>query len=150
MHFRQEISPSTDYGFWQSDHRDLLRLCQPPIFVHSGLGLCCISHHLQHSWTAARMALLWPVPFGHIVLFWLSAFSPWSKLRVIIWSMLRFRTTLHIPFANVFPSFELLLHKCPSYAHFQHINGKYILNLIWGNKSKTKKSIPYIRITRKP
>ena len=79
-----------------------------------------------------------------------SAFSPWSKLRVIIWSMLRFRTTLHIPFANVFPSFELLLHKCPSYAHFQRINGKYILNLIWGNKSKTKKSIPYILITRKP
>ena len=85
-----------------------------------------------------------------LFLFWLSAFLPWSKLRVIIWSMLRFRTTLHIPFANVFPSFELLLHKCPSYAHFQRINGKYILNLIWGNKSKTKKSIPYIRITRKP
>ena len=53
-----------------------------------------------------------------LFLFWASAFSPWSKLRVIIWSMLRFRTTLHIPFANVFPSFELLLHKCPSYAHF--------------------------------
>ena len=89
-----------------------------PLFVHSSLGICCISHHLQHSWTAARMAFLWPVPFGHIVLFWPSAFSPWSKLRVIIWSMLRFRTTLHIPFANVFPSFELLLHKCPLHAHF--------------------------------
>ena len=29
-----------------------------PLFVHSSAGACCISHHLQHSWTAARIALL--------------------------------------------------------------------------------------------
>ena len=29
-----------------------------PLFVHSSSGACCISHHLQHSWTAARMAFL--------------------------------------------------------------------------------------------
>ena len=29
-----------------------------PLFVHSSSGACCISHHLQHSWTAARIALL--------------------------------------------------------------------------------------------
>ena len=63
MHFRQEISPSTDYGFWQSDHRDLYRFCQPPIFVHSSLGLCCISHDHRHFLPPVRMELLWSKSF---------------------------------------------------------------------------------------
>ena len=87
-HFRQENSPSTDYGTLFLYQKSFLvrtwficslrvsavsltvrslwsvRLCLPPIFVHSSLGLCCISHHLQRSWTAARIALLWPIPLG--------------------------------------------------------------------------------------
>ena len=56
--FSSTTFPSTSYGFWQSDHRDLLRLYLPPIFVHSSLGLCCISHDHRHFLSPVRIALL--------------------------------------------------------------------------------------------
>lgn len=140
MHFRQENSPPTDYGtlfLYQNSFLVRtwficsLRVSAVSLTVRSPWSVTVLSTALflftavrdsavyrtisntvglQREWRYCDRFLL-----VHIVLFWLSAFSPWSKLWVIIWSMLRFRTTLHIPFANVFPSFEPLLHKFKIY-----------------------------------
>ena len=88
---------------WQSDHPAicLSSVCRLLLFAADQ-----VSSAVYRIWStpgiAKRRALLRPVSFDHIVLFWLSASTPWSKHRVIIYSMLQYWITQHIPLIIVF------------------------------------------------
>ena len=96
---------------WQSDHPAicLSSVCRLLLFTVDQ-----VSSAVYRIWStpgiAKRRALLRPVSFDHIVLFWLSASSLWSKPRVIICSMLQSLITLYISCVHS-SSFEFLLHK---------------------------------------
>ena len=127
MHFRQENSPSTDYGtlfLYQTSFlvhtwficslrvsavSSTVRLpwsvnssVRRPFFAFSRPGHSCLSYGFRHTLPRIRIAPVNQTVLAHIVLLWLSASSPWSKHRVIICSLHQLWIALCISFANCF------------------------------------------------